>query len=208
MSEDFPLAGTASVGSADSHRSGNGDRAGLKGYRGAAARPQAVRGLPDACEKWVSEDFPRARGRGVARDFRFDQFTTLIGWPARKADTLATVASMRPPRLPRWPGDVRCDQAVLRSQERIVRLDWLAEASRGGPPTASRRPEGQDCQPRAALGGGWGTPEGRRLVIPRAALGSAAPSGGRKRQPRFRGPEWAASSATQGRSVLRTNAAQ
>ena len=98
MSEDFPLAGTASVGSADSHRSGNGDRAWLKGYRGAAARPQAVRGLPDAREKWVSEDFPRARGRGVARDFRFDQFSTLIGWPARKADTLATVASMRPPR--------------------------------------------------------------------------------------------------------------
>src|SRR5208337_3870271 len=74
------------------------DRAGLKGYRGAAAHPQAVRGLPDACEKWVSEDYPRARGRGVAWVFRFDQFTTLIGWPARKADTLATVASRRRPR--------------------------------------------------------------------------------------------------------------
>jgi hypothetical protein len=42
VSEDFPLAGAASVGSADSHRSGNGDRAGLKGYRGAAARLRYV----------------------------------------------------------------------------------------------------------------------------------------------------------------------
>ena len=135
----------------------------LRGYRGAAARPQAVRGLPDAREKWVSEDFPRARGRGVARDFRFDQFTTLIGWPARKADTLATVASMRRPRFRSGPRDVRSDQALLHSQERIVGLDrlaWRLRALRKGPPT-----------------------------VP----------GARK---------WVASSATQGRSVLRTNAAQ
>ena len=36
----------------------------------------------------------------------FDQFTTLIGWPARKADTLATVASMWSPRCRGGPGDV------------------------------------------------------------------------------------------------------
>ena len=135
MSEDFPLAGTASVGSADSHRSGNGDRAGLKGYRGAAARPQAVRGLPDAREKWVSEDFPRPRGRGVARDFRFDQFTTLIGRPARKADTSTTAASMR---CPRASAVAQAMCGVIR-QFSLQRADRRARSARA---KASRAVEG------------------------------------------------------------------
>src|SRR5271166_6500764 len=70
-------------------------RPAVDGSHAVAWRPQgSTRGTGGNCPH--SHQGPQTR---LCPGFAwFDQFTTLIGRPARKADTLATVASMRRPR--------------------------------------------------------------------------------------------------------------